>query len=133
MPAGSRGTPVASAAWRAGYFAAQAGATLAWWMLIAVAPACRRWFAFGDDGRSLLPFLPGDVLFWVIGSCIAACGERSGAPWRNAVRHAVGGGMACSLVHAAGAAAIAGAGFGGVLLMLPAVALTLWLAWCSDP
>lgn len=123
---------VTIAGWRAGYFAVQAFASLTWWLLVATNPACRRWFAFGDDGRSLLPFLPGDVLFWMVGSCIAAWGERSGAPWRGAVRHAVGGGVACSLVHAAAAAVISGTGYAGVLLMLPAVAMTVWLAWFSD-
>lgn len=131
--AGSRSTFAhALGNWRAAYFACQGVATLTWWLLIAVSPTWRRWFAFADDGASLLQFLPGDLTFWVLGSFLAAWGESIRAPWRHAVRHALGGAIACSLVHAASVATIAGAGFGGVLLMMPAVLLTGWLSWFSD-
>jgi hypothetical protein len=118
--------------WRAAYFALQGLATLAWWLLIAVSPTWRRWFAFADDGASLLQFLPGDLIFWVLGSFLAAWAELIGASWQRGVRHAVGGAVACSLVHAMSVAALAGAGFRGVILMTPAVLLTGWLSWFSD-
>lgn len=123
---------VVNARWRAAYFACQAGATLAWWLTMSAVPACRRRFAFGDDGGSLVQFLPADVIFWMIGSCIAAWGERSDASWRQAARHCLAGALACSLVHATSVAVGAGAGWAGVVLMLPAVAMTWWLAWCCE-
>lgn len=117
--------------WSAAYFAFQGVATTAWWLLIAASPTWRRWFAFGDAGLSLLQFLPGDVLFWILGSFVVAWGELANASWRGAARHALGGAVVGSLVHAAAVAAIAGTGFAGVLLMMPAVLLTGWLSWTS--
>lgn len=121
-----------NATWRAAYFLVQAGATLAWWLALAAVPAWRRRFAFGDDGGSLVHFLPGDVVFWMIGSCIAAWGEWSNASWRRAARQCLAGALGCSALHAASTAAGTGAGWDGVVLMLPAVAMTWWLAWHGE-
>lgn len=122
---------VARETWRAAYFAFQGCATLAWWIMLAAVPACRRWFAFGDDGGSLLQFLPADLVFWVLGSWFAAWGELTGKAWRRGMQHVLGGGLACSLVQAATAAALTGTGVAGVLLMLPAV-VTTWCLACRS-
>ncbi len=136
MTSDSRGDSIGQtssrAGWRAAYFTFQAVATLSWWSLVAVSPAWRLLFAFGDDGRSLLPFLPGDMIFWLFGSLLAARAEWTAAPGRRAVRLVLGGAVAGSFVHAAAAAACAEGGWSGVLLMAPAVLVTGWLAWCAD-
>jgi hypothetical protein len=116
---------------RSGYFALQGAATLAWWTLLAVSPSARRWFAFGDAGDSLLPFLPADIVFWCAGSWAAAQSEWSGARWAPAVRLLLCGGLACSVLHAASLAMLAGAGWPGVVLMLPALAVTWCLTWTA--
>jgi hypothetical protein len=115
------------------YFICQGAVTLAWWGLVAAAPAWRRWFAFGDDGASLRPFLAADLVFWVVGSWLAAWGEWRGAAWAATVRAVLCGGIACSVLHATALALAAGAGWSGVLLMLAALGLTAWFTWRSLP
>ena len=115
----------------AGYFVAQAVATLAWWALMAWSPGWRRWFAFGDDGASLWVFFPTDMLLWFGGSLVAATGFRRRAPWALPVACVVCGAIAASVLHAAMLAAQSRAGWPGVLLMLPALSLTLFFAWHS--
>lgn len=119
---------------RAVFFVVQALATLAWWLLVAISSGWRAWFAFGDDGGSLWPFLAADLVFWFTGSLAVGHGEWHGNRWTGAARLVLCGAMACSVLHAASLAAISGAGWPGVFLMLPALAATLWLtrsATCS--
>jgi hypothetical protein len=117
---------------RVAYFAVQAGATFGWWAVIVASPAWRRRFAFGDDGASLVPFLAPDLVFWCLGSLAAAWGEWRGAPWAVAARFVLCGALGSSLLHAASLAARSGAGWLGVLLMLPALFATGWLTWSSS-
>lgn len=114
---------------RAAYFLAQGVATLAWWVVIGLSPSARSWFAFGDDGRSLLTFLVADVFFWIGGSLAAAWGEWSGAAWTAALRPVLCGALACSVIHALTLALLTRAGWPGVLLMLSALLSTAWLTW----
>lgn len=119
---------------RAVYFVIQALGTLAWWVLIAASPGWRAWFAFGDDGESLRLFLAADLIFWCGGSLAVGHGEWHGNRWTGPARLVLCGAMACSVLHAASLAAISGAGWPGVFLMLPALMATLWLtrsATCS--
>jgi hypothetical protein len=111
------------------YFLAQGVLTLVWWAVIGLAPSVRRWFAFGDDGLSLLAFLPGDLLFWVGGSLAAAWGERTAAPWTGGLRQVLCGGLACSALHAVMLAGLTRTGWPGVCLMLPALATSAWITW----
>lgn len=114
-----------------GYFAIQGVATLGWWALIAWSPAWRRWFAFGDDVASLWMFFPADMLFWCGGSAAAAMGAWWQARWAPPVAWALCGAIAASVLHAATLATQARAGWPGVLLMVPALLLTLFCAWHS--
>ncbi len=136
MPGDTRrdrvGLPSPGARWRAACYTCQASATLAWWGGVAMSPTWRGMFAFGDDGRSLLPFLPGDLVFWILASLLAARAEWTAAPARRSMRLVIAGAVGCSFVTAAGAAACVGSGWAGVLLMAPAVVMTTWLAWCPD-
>lgn len=114
-----------------GYFVAQAVATLAWWALMAWSPEWRRWFAFGDDGASLWAFFPTDILFWCGGSLAAAMGAWWRTRWAMPVACVLCGAIAASVLHAATLASQARAGWPGVLLMVPALALTLFFTWHS--
>lgn len=116
---------------RAGYFVLQALATLGWWLVITASPEWRAWFAFGDDGRSLWSFLPGDLLFWCTGSLAVGHGEWHGCRWTAGACGVLCGALACSVLHAATLATLSGAGWYGVLLMLPALGITCWLAWSA--
>ena len=111
------------------FFTFQGVATLAWWIVIVASPAWRRRFAFGDDGGSLIPFVAADLVFWCLGSLAAAWGAWRGAAWAAAVRFVLSGALGSSLLHAAALAVRSGAGWPGVLLMLPALVTTVWLAW----
>jgi len=113
---------------RAAYFLLQAVATLGWWLLIAVSPGWRAAFAFGDDGGSLRPFLAADLVFWCAGSLAVGHGEWHGNRWTGPARLLLCGAMTSSVLHAASLAIISGAGWPGVVLMLPALITTLWLA-----
>ena len=113
------------------YFALQGIATLGWWTLVAASPAWRRWFAFGDDGASLVPFLAADLVFWCLGSLAVAWGEWRRAAWTAALRFVLCGALGGSLLHALVLAARSGAGWSGVLVMLPALVATVWFAWYS--
>ena len=114
-----------------GYFVIQSVATLGWWALIAWSPDWRRWFAFGDDGASLWAFFPTDILFWCGGSLAAAMGAWWQTRWEMPVACILCGAIAASVLHAATLAAQARAGWPGVLLMVPALALTLFFTWHS--
>lgn len=114
-----------------GYFVIQAVATLAWWTLIAWSPEWRRWFAFGDDGASLWTFFPSDMLLWCGGSLATAVGAWLRAPWAMPVACALCGAIAASVLHAATLAAQSRDGWPGVLLMVPALLLTLFFTWHS--
>lgn len=121
---------------RSAYFVIQALTTLAWWMAVSMSPSWRMWFAFGDDGLSLRSFLPGDLVFWVVGSLAVGHGEWHGNAWTASLRWVLCGALACSVLQAASLAAISGSGWPGVLLMLPALVFTLRLTWsatCSVP
>lgn len=108
------------------YFAVQGVATAAWWAVISASPTWRTWFAFGDDGASLLPFFPADLLFWCLGSLAAAWGIWAEAAWAGAVRWLVAGAMCGSVLHAAAVACLVGAGWPGVLVMAVACVATGW-------
>jgi len=118
---------------RVAYFACQGVATLIWWALVGGSPAVRRWFAFGDDGTSLMPFLPADLVMWAGGSLVAAWGDWIGAAWTAPLRHVVFGAMACSVLHALALAMLSRGGWPGVLLMTPALVCTAWFTWHDFP
>lgn len=116
---------------RAAYFVMQALATVAWWLAIGVSPKWRAFFFFGDDGRSLWSFLPGDLAFWCVASLAVGHGEWHGNGWTAPLRWMLCGAMASSVLHAAAQAGISGAGWLGVFLMLPPFAVTVWLTWSA--
>ena len=113
------------------YFAVQAVATLAWWAVIAWSPAWRRWFAFGDDGASLWTFFPADLLCWCVGSLAAAWGDWRRSSWSRSIAWAVSGAITASVLQAATLALHTLAGLPGVLLMAPALVLTVFFTWRS--
>jgi hypothetical protein len=116
---------------RAAYFLCQTIATAAWWLVVVMSPEWRKWFAFGDDGRSLWPFLPADLVFWCAGSLALSYGEWCRASWTPALRLVVCGGLGCSVLHAAALATLCGAGWVGVLFMFVALGVTVWLTWSA--
>ncbi len=121
--------PTAGRAWAA-YHLVQAAATLGWWTAVATSPQVRGTFAFGDDGSSLWPFLPGDLLFWCGGSLIVAATVWSGCACAGSASLVLLGAVSCSWVHAAALAWQSRAGWTGVVLMAIAVAMTARSAWC---
>lgn len=114
-----------------GYFFVQGIATLGWWALMASSSDWRRWFAFGDDGASLWTFLPADILLWCGGSLVASWAVWHRKPWAVSLTWALCGAIAASVLHAAALAVQARAGWPGVLLMVPALFLTVFFAWHS--
>jgi hypothetical protein len=116
---------------RAAYFLVQAAMSIAWWLLIATSTVWMSRFAFGDDGDLLWSFLPSDFVFWCLGSLAVAVGEWRKAAWTSAVRWVVCGAMGCSVLHCAGLASMASAGWIGVRMMLAAFCITFWLAWSA--
>ena len=78
-----------------------------------------------------MPFLAADIVFWCLGSWAAAWGEWRRAAWAVALRFVLCGALGGSLLHAAVLAARSGAGWSGVLVMLPALVATVWLTWSS--
>lgn len=116
---------------RAAYFVVQALATVVWWLAVCVSPEWRAWFAFGDDVRSLWSFLPGDLVFWFVGSLAVGHGEWHGNGWTSPLRWVLCGALASSVLHAAALAALSGAGWPGVLLMAPALGITVCLTWSA--
>lgn len=79
-----------------------------------------------------MPFLVADLVFWCLGSLAVAWGEWQGATWTASLRSALCGALGCSLLHAVVLAARSGAGWSGVLVMLPALVVTVWLTWSSN-
>lgn len=114
-----------------GYFFVQGVATLGWWVVMASSLEWRRWFAFGDDGASLWAFLPADILVWCVGSLAAAWAVRRRTPWAAPLVWALCGGIAASVLHAVALAVQTRAGWLGVLVMVPALVLTVFFAWHS--
>lgn len=98
---------------------------------MAWSPAWRIWFAFGDDGASLQAFFPADMVFWCGGSVVAAVGVWRRTRWALPVACSLCGAIAASVFHAAAFAAQSRAGWPGVLLMVPALILTIFFAWYS--
>lgn len=78
-----------------------------------------------------MPFLAADLVFWCLGSLAVAWGEWRRAAWTAALQFVLCGALGGSLLHALVLAARSGAGWSGVLVMLPALVATVWLTWSS--
>jgi len=74
---------------------------------------------------------PSDMLFWCAGSLAVAWGMWRRKPWAATLAWVLCGAIAVSVLHAATLAMHARAGWSGVLLMVPALILTVFFAWHS--
>jgi protein-S-isoprenylcysteine O-methyltransferase Ste14 len=119
------------------YFAAQAAAVAAWWILLAIHPGARRWFLPAAEPEwTLLAFLPADpaLIATSIAASIRYARRRPDPAW-TAAGCAIYATLACI-----GTASLTGGAWLNVALMLPCAAASLvsrgsprWAANPQDP
>ena len=81
--------------------------------------------------RLAVGVFPTDILFWCGGSLAAAMGAWWQTRWEMPVACILCGAIAASVLHAATLAIQTRAGWPGVLLMVPALLISLFFAWHS--
>lgn len=115
------------------YFALQAGAVVAWWLLLASFPALRPLFrpAAAPD-VTLLAFAPGDLLMLGLGSAtVALLGDRR-SPTVSAAAWLVAGATVYGAFYTITLAVSGAAGVVGACLMTPAALASLVCARTLD-
>ena len=114
----------------AGYFALQAVAGTAFWILLATVPVVRRAMELDPHQHAgTSAFLFADLVMGIGGSALAAIGLRRRAAWGSAVALFVAGGMVYATIHIAGWVALTGTGAGLLALMVVPSTLSAWAAW----
>jgi hypothetical protein len=122
-------TPPSTVLVYAGYFALQAVAGVAFWVVVATVPVVRRAFEMWPKQHAVTDsFLFADVAIGIAGSAVAAWGLRAGAGWARALALFVAGGMVYATVYLAGWVAFTGVGSGLLALMVVPSTLSAWCA-----
>ena len=108
------------------YFAVQAVAVVAWWVLLAVFPSARPLFRPADaPDVALFAFAPGDLLMLGLGSAAVALWSARRDPTLGAAAWLVAGATAYGAIYTITLAASGAMGAVGACLMTPAALASL--------
>jgi hypothetical protein len=114
----------------AGYFALQAVAGIAFWVLVATVGPIREVFEMSKDEHAVTDsFLFADIVIGIIGSAICAWGLWGGRRWAGASALFVAGGLVYSAIYLAGWVAFTGESGGLLALMIPPSSLSAWSSY----
>lgn len=106
------------------WFAAQAVAVVAWWLLLLVRPGLRPLFSIRDAPFVALgAFAPGDILLIALGSALVSFGSRRS--WVVPVAWMVAGAVSYGAIYCAAVAAVGRAPALGAVLMVGAAVLSI--------
>lgn len=113
----------------AAYFALQAVAGVAFWVLVATLDPVRTVFEMSESQHAVTDsFLFADLIIGIAGSAVAATGLWHGRRWAGALALFVAGGMVYATVYLAGWVGFTGDGAGLLALMIPPSSLSAWCA-----
>jgi hypothetical protein len=114
----------------AGYFALQAVAGVAFWVLVATVEPIRKVFEMWPKQHAVTnSYLFADIVIGIVGSATCAWGLWGERRWAGAAALFVAGGMVYSAIYLAGWVAFTGAGGGLLALMIPPSSLSAWSAY----
>ena len=108
------------------WFAVQAAAIAAWWIVLWLRPSARALFRPPEaPDATLLAFAPGDVVIAIASAVLA---RAPAVRWRGALGWTVAGAMVYATAYTVALAASCAAGVFGAILMAPAALASLLAA-----